>query len=113
MWKAPFGVYLLRDEPRRGAAVGVRAGHDPHAEPSTDAEAPVRGAVKRAIIANGKLVARAINVQLFPAGEAFRMNQNDRTHGDTGEAVLVGHKDLACVANGTSTVPHTELGSDN
>ena len=108
-----FECLLLRDEARRRAEVVVGVRDIVRVELDLVVEEEVRSAAELTIAVSGKLIARAIEIELFPTGEPFRMNPNNRADGNAGKAVLVSHEDLAGATNRTSAVPFAELGSND
>jgi len=62
-----------------------------------------------AIGARTELVTSAVDVELFPLNETFRMGEHHDADCEGSETELVGRKDLTCPANRTALVTETEL----
>ena len=56
-----------------------------------------------------ELVTSAVDVELFPLNETFRVGKQHDADGEYTESALVGREDLTCPANRTAPVTETEL----
>ena len=109
-----FKTSRLREEGRSGTIVPVGVDVPAGAELDPAAvEVEERRAREVATGARGELVTSAVDVELFPLNETFRVGEHHDADCEGSETELVGREDLTCPAHRTALVTETELGRND